>query len=85
MAKIKLKDLPRDMKVDERELRNIRGGFLPGSIFMQDFIVAGNAGLISQAPMRSGINMEDLPCKKQSAMLGGFNMGSICKKQSSFF
>ena len=85
MAKIKLQDLPRNMKVGEQELRNIRGGFLPGSMIMQDFIVAGNAGLISRASMGTGINMESI-CKKQSSLLGGINMeGPICKKQSAFF
>jgi len=27
MAKIKIKDLPRDMKISDEELRQIRGGF----------------------------------------------------------
>ena len=81
MAKIKLKDLPRDMKVDERELRNIRGGFTFGSLNWSNFLVGGDAGLISRASMAAGINLESI-CKKQSAVLGGFNMESICKKQS---
>ena len=81
MAKIRLKDLPREMKVDEQELRNIRGGFTFGSMTWNEFVVGGGTGLISRASLGLGSTMESI-CKKQAAVLGGFDRESICKKQS---
>jgi hypothetical protein len=48
MARIKIKDLPKDQKISKKDLKEVFGGFLGASITMQSSPISQQSSPISQ-------------------------------------